>query len=106
MSHIEFTQRGIDCRPLKKEKVAAIRKHSPKRPKILAFRPFKVMKNTMMTIGLAKVKKRSNKMANKKFNNKKRASILLRRCLDKRVVCPPMVMCINAGGPGNFMNKI
>jgi hypothetical protein len=64
MSHIEFTQRGINCRPLNKEKVAAIRKKNRKRPIIMAFRPTKVMKKTMMTRGLAKVRKRSNKMAN------------------------------------------
>jgi hypothetical protein len=60
MRRIEGTQRGIDCRPLNKEKAAAIWKKNLKRPLILAFKPTKAMTKTMMSIGLVKLRKRSN----------------------------------------------
>jgi hypothetical protein len=63
MSHIEYTQRDIDCRPLIKEKAAAISKQNPKRPLNLIFKPIKAMTKKMITIGLVKLRKRSNSMA-------------------------------------------
>ena len=63
MSHIEYTQRDIDCRPIKKEKTAAISKQNPKRPLNLIFKQIKAMTKKMITIGLVKLRKRSNSMA-------------------------------------------
>jgi len=63
MSHIENTHRGIDCRSLNKEKIALIWKKNRIRPLILTFRPSKVMKKSMMNIGLFKLRKSSNLIA-------------------------------------------
>jgi hypothetical protein len=63
MSHIKNTHRGIGCRPLYKEKTAAIWKKNQKRPLILTFRPSKVMTKSMINIGLIKLRKSSNSIA-------------------------------------------